>query len=79
MAHHPPKQVVRPAWHRRVLTHVLDRALDGTEGKLTNAKWATIGKCSADTALCDINGLLTRWGLGRLGEGVRDICCQIGL
>ena len=27
------------------LTLVLNRALDGTESKLTNAKWAGIGKC----------------------------------
>ena len=49
-----------------VLNHVLDRALDGMEGKLTNAKWATIGKCSADTALRDINDLLARGVLGKL-------------
>ncbi len=43
-----------------VLTYVLDRALDCMEGKLTNAKWAVIGKCSADTAMRDINDLLAR-------------------
>ena len=37
------------------------------EGKLTNAKWAAIGKCSADTALRDINDLLAR-GVLRLSE-----------
>ncbi|MEO7108384.1 MAG: Fic family protein [Rhodoferax sp.] len=43
-----------------VLNHIFDREQDGMEGKLTNAKWAAIGKCSADTALRDINDLLAR-------------------
>ena len=34
--------------------------LDGMEGKLTNVKWAAIGKCAAETALRDINDLLAR-------------------
>ena len=60
-----------------VLNHVLDHALDGMEGKLTNAKvtnagWAAIGKCSADTALRDINDLLARGVLGRLEGGGRS-------
>ena len=36
---------------------ILNRVLDGFEGKLTNAKWAAIGKCSANTVLRDINDL----------------------
>ncbi len=57
-----------------VLNHLLDRARDGMEGKLTNAKitnagWATLGKCSADTALRDINDLLERGVLRRLEGG----------
>ena len=51
-------------------TLVLNRVLDGFEGKLTNAKWAALGKCSADTALRDINDLLARSVLRRLeGRG----------
>lgn len=53
-------------------TLVLNRVLDGMEGKLTNAKWAAIGKCSADTALRDINDLLARGVLGRLEGGGRS-------
>ncbi len=53
-------------------TKVLNRVLDGFEGKLTNAKWATIGKCSADTALRDINDLLARGVLRRLEGGGRS-------
>lgn len=39
---------------------VLNRLLDGFEGKLTNAKWAAITKASSDTALRDINDLIQR-------------------
>ena len=53
-------------------TLVLNRVLDGMDGKLTNAKWATIGKCSADTALRDINDLLARGVLRRLDGGGRN-------
>ena len=53
-------------------TQVLNRVLDGMEGKLTNAKWAAIGKCSADTALRDINDLLERGVLRRLEGGGRS-------
>ncbi len=39
-------------------TLVLNRVLDGMEGKLTNAKWAAIAQCSSDTAFWDINDLV---------------------
>lgn len=39
---------------------VLNRLLDGFDGKLTNAKWATIAKTSPDTALRDITDLVQR-------------------
>jgi len=44
---------------------MLNRLLNGFEGKLTSSKWATIAKCSQDTALRDIldlveHGLLVR-------------------
>jgi Fic family protein len=54
-----------------VLNHVLD-GMDGMDGRLTNAKWAAIGKCSSDTALRDINDLLARGVLGRLEGGGRS-------
>ncbi len=53
-------------------TLVLNRVLDGMEGKLTNAKWAAIGKCSADTALRDISDLLARGVLRKLEGGGRN-------
>lgn len=37
---------------------LLNLLLDGFDGKLTSSKWATIAKCSADTALRDINELM---------------------
>ena len=58
-------------------TLALNRVMDGTAGKQTNAKitnagWAAIGKCSADTALRDINDLLARGVLDRLEGGGRS-------
>ena len=47
---------------------VLNKLLDGFEGKLTSSKWARIGKCSQDTALRDINDLLIK-GILIKGEG----------
>ena len=37
---------------------MLKRLLDGFDGKLTSSKWAKIAKCSQDTALRDIGGLV---------------------
>ena len=37
---------------------MLNRLLDGFEGKLTSSKWAKIEKCSPDTALRDISALI---------------------
>ena len=44
---------------------MLNRLLDGFEGKLTTSKWATIAKCSSDTALRDLLALLHRGVLVR--------------
>jgi len=37
---------------------ILNRLLDGFEGKLTTTKWAKLAKCSHDTALRDIRALI---------------------
>jgi len=37
---------------------VVNRLLEGFEGKLTTAKWAVLTKSSHDTALRDIQGLI---------------------
>ncbi|MES2985285.1 MAG: Fic family protein [Pseudomonadota bacterium] len=39
---------------------MLNRLLDGFVGKLTSSKWATIAKCSQDSAGRDIDDLITR-------------------
>jgi Fic family protein len=51
---------------------VVNRLLDGFEGKLTNAKWAAITKASSDTALRDINDLLRRGILEKEPAGGRS-------
>jgi Fic family protein len=39
---------------------MLNKLLDGIEGKLTSSKWAKITKCSPDTALRDITELIAK-------------------
>jgi len=39
---------------------VLNKLLDGFDGKLTSMKWAKITKCSKDTAIRDINDLINK-------------------
>ena len=51
---------------------VLNRLLDGFEGKLTSSKWAKLTKCSQDTALRDIDELLKRDVLARSDSGGRS-------
>lgn len=46
---------------------VINRLWDGFDGKLTSSKWAKICKCSRDTALRDINDLISK-GMLRNGE-----------
>jgi len=51
---------------------VLNRLLDGFEGKLTTSKYAKLAECSQDTALRDILPLLERGILVRNPEGGRS-------
>ena len=51
---------------------IVNRLLDGFEGKLTSGKWAAIAKCSSDTALRDINDLPSRSVLRKLDAGGRS-------
>lgn len=48
--------------------HMLNRLLDGFEGKLKSSKWAKMAKCSADTAQRDIRDLMEK-GILRQEEG----------
>lgn len=51
---------------------MLNRLLNGLEGKLTTSKWAKIEKCSQDTALRDISNLVDRGILLRAPAGGRS-------
>jgi Fic family protein len=51
---------------------MLNRLLDGFEGKLTSSKWATIEKCSPDTALRDIQDLVDQGILAKDQGGGRS-------
>ncbi|MDQ6762857.1 MAG: Fic family protein [Bacteroidota bacterium] len=51
---------------------MLNRLLDGFNGKLTSSKWAKITKCSSDTAVRDINDLLYRKILEKEPQGGRS-------
>lgn len=51
---------------------VLNRMWDGFEGKLTTSKWAKICSCSQDTALRDINDLISKGMLRNSGESGRN-------
>jgi Fic family protein len=51
---------------------VLDRLLDGFEGKLTSSKWAALNRCSQDTALRDIGDLVKRGVLTKNSAGGRS-------
>jgi Fic family protein len=51
---------------------VINRLLDGFTGKLTTTKWAKLEKCSHDTALRDIQGLVERGVLHKDPAGGRS-------
>jgi len=56
---------------------LLNRLLDGFEGKLTSSKWAAIGKCSPDTALREINELLVLGVLRKTAGGGRSTAYEL--
>ncbi len=51
---------------------ILNKLLDGFEGKLKTSKWAKIAKCSADTALRDIKDLVEKGVLKQEEQGGRS-------
>ncbi|MBP1631117.1 MAG: hypothetical protein H6Q15_2010 [Bacteroidetes bacterium] len=51
---------------------MLNKVLDGFEGKLTSSKWAKISKCSNDTALRDIQDLISKNILRKEPQGGRS-------
>ncbi len=65
------QRYAREPFNKRQKT-VLNRFLDGFEGKLTARKWAAIGKCSIPTAQRDINELIERSILRRNPGGSKN-------
>ena len=56
---------------------LVNRLLDGFEGKLSSSKWAAIAKCSPDTALRDISDLLARGVLRKSSAGGRSTSYEL--
>ncbi len=56
---------------------MLNKLLDGFDGKLTSRKWAVINKCSSDTALRDINELITQGVLCKSDAGGRSTSYEL--
>ena len=58
---------------------VLNRVLDGFEGKLTSSKWAKLAKCSQDTAYRDILNLVDRGALRKDPGGGRSTSYSVAV
>ena len=58
---------------------VLNRLLDGFEGKLNTSKWAKLTKVSSDTALRDITDLVDKGVLERAAGGGRSTSYSLAL
>ena len=57
--------------------NILNKILDGFEGKLTSSKWAKITKCSKDTAVRDINDLVKKNILKKENAGGRSTSYEL--
>jgi len=56
---------------------LINKLLDGFDGKLTSSKWAKIAKCSKDTAIRDINDLIKKEILQKEEAGGRSTNYEI--
>lgn len=56
---------------------LLNRLLDGFDGKLTTSKWAAIARCSQDTAHRDIKDLIEKDVLQQAEGGGRSTSCEV--
>jgi Fic family protein len=56
---------------------VLNKLLDGFDGKLKSSKWAKIAKCSPDTALRDIKDLIEKGILRQEPQGGRSTSYEL--
>jgi Fic family protein len=66
-------------WKKHIETAINDRQrkllnklMDGFDGKLTSSKWAKIAKCSKDSAVRDINDLIEKGVLQKEAAGGRS-------
>ncbi|AWW30666.1 DUF4172 domain-containing protein [Echinicola strongylocentroti] len=66
-------------WQKHIDTAINDRQrkllnklMDGFDGKLTSSKWAKIAKCSKDSAVRDINDLIEKGILQKEAAGGRS-------
>ena len=66
-------------WQKHIDTAINDRQrkllnklMDGFDGKLTSSKWAKIAKCSKDSAVRDINDLIEKGILRKESAGGRS-------
>jgi Fic family protein len=71
-------------WNRHAQTALnerqklmLNKILDGFEGKVTSSKWAKIGKCSSDTALRDVQDLIKKGILEKEEAGGRSVSYRL--
>jgi len=58
---------------------IVNKLLDGLEGKLTSSKWAKIAKCSQDTALRDILDLVEKGVLVKDSAGGRSTSYRLSV
>ena len=56
---------------------LVNRLLDGFDGKLTCSLWAVIAKCSSDTALRDITDLMVRGIVRKSDAGGRSTSYEL--
>jgi len=56
---------------------LLNKLLDGFDGKLTSSKWAKVAKCSKDTAIRDINDLINKDILQKESSGGRSTSYEL--
>ena len=66
-------------WQKHIDTAINDRQrkllnkiMDGFEGKLTSSKWAKIAKCSKDSTVLDMNDLIEKGILQKEAAGGRS-------
>lgn len=63
-------------WNERQVK-LLNRLLDGLDGKLTSSRWARMTRCSPDTALRDIKALLELGVLKKSAGGGRSTSYEL--